>query len=265
LATASPSASAARVESVGLDLEGFNFPDSWSAAPVACALLYRKELHAVLAPVLPGPPWRVARPGSVFLKGTSTYQAKIGARVDPYGVYLVRLARGLDNGLVLIENLPELGKTMLPKVKAAIEPDLLFPAVLGRDIHAWFSQDRLISILMVQDLAKQRGLDEDWMKRELGKTYDYLEQSVTIQITPFCRWEEGTSLPPGYPTPTPRGSAFPTGGDARTIRRTGGRQRGHRGSHRRGVHTSSPRPSRRANGETDPTGEGAAASRKGSP
>ena len=127
-------------------------------------------------------PWRVARPGSVFLKGTSTYQAKIGARVDPYGVYLVRLARGLDNGLVLIENLPELGKTMLPKVKAAIEPDLLFPAVLGRDIHAWFSQDRLISILMVQDLAKQRGLDEDWMKRELGKTYDYLEQFKPILL-----------------------------------------------------------------------------------
>jgi hypothetical protein len=36
--------------------EGFSFPDSGSAAPVACALLYRKELHAVLAPVLPGSP-----------------------------------------------------------------------------------------------------------------------------------------------------------------------------------------------------------------
>src|SRR5450756_2129624 len=34
--------------------EGFNFPDSGSAAPVACALFYRKELHAVLAPVRTG-------------------------------------------------------------------------------------------------------------------------------------------------------------------------------------------------------------------
>ena len=36
--------------------EGFNFPDSGPAPPVACALPYRKELDAVLAPVLPRPP-----------------------------------------------------------------------------------------------------------------------------------------------------------------------------------------------------------------
>src|ERR1035437_8663590 len=36
--------------------EGFNFLDSWSMPPVACELRNRKELHAVLAPVLPGPP-----------------------------------------------------------------------------------------------------------------------------------------------------------------------------------------------------------------
>ncbi len=45
-----------RFESSEVDREGFNSPDSWSAPPVACALLDRKELHAVLARVLPGPP-----------------------------------------------------------------------------------------------------------------------------------------------------------------------------------------------------------------
>ena len=38
------------------DREGFNFPDPVPAPPVACALLYRKVLDAVLAPVLPRPP-----------------------------------------------------------------------------------------------------------------------------------------------------------------------------------------------------------------
>src|SRR4030065_128365 len=42
------------VDVVAKKPEGFNFPDSGSAAPVACALLYRTELHAVLAPVPPG-------------------------------------------------------------------------------------------------------------------------------------------------------------------------------------------------------------------
>ena len=35
---------------------GFSYADSWLAAPVACGLPQAKELHAVLAPLLPRPP-----------------------------------------------------------------------------------------------------------------------------------------------------------------------------------------------------------------
>jgi N-6 DNA Methylase len=119
-------------------------------------------------------PWRIGEAGVGSGVPVGAYSARLGVRADPYGVFLVRIARDLGDGLVLIENLPKLGKTKLRTVQAAIEKQTLYPTVAGRHVERWHVRDSGIYLVFVQDPARQRGLAEDFLKRERGRTFDYL-------------------------------------------------------------------------------------------
>jgi len=131
--------------------------------------------HLSAAPVgEPVSPWRVGSNEIPTEVPTGVYVGRIGVRVDPYGVFLVRIARDLGGGSVLVENLPKLGKTKLKTVLRPIEKDMLYPYVAGRHIERWRARDSGAYVVFVQDPARKRGVDEDWLKRERGQTYDYL-------------------------------------------------------------------------------------------
>jgi len=109
-------------------------------------------------------------------RGKSMYKARVGSRIDPYGVFYMKIKQVFADGTILIGNLPELGKTDISNVEERIEGDLVYPAVRGRDIKRWNATPEIYS-LIVQDPKKRVGYEEAWMKVNLPKTYtDYLSR-----------------------------------------------------------------------------------------
>ncbi len=107
------------------------------------------------------------------MRGKSFYKAIRGASIEPYGVYYLEIVLVRPDGLLIIKNLPELGRKKIKKVEEVIEPDLVFPALRGRDIKRW-GHDIDVYTIISQDPEKREGYDEKWMNTNLPKTYNYL-------------------------------------------------------------------------------------------
>lgn len=107
------------------------------------------------------------------LMGRCSYKASVGARVEPYGVFLLRVITPAGGGNLLVQNLFDAGKRVIPSVQAQIEPDLLYPIVRGRDIQRWHCAPSSV-VLMVQDPNTRQGYDEQWLKKQYQLTYRYL-------------------------------------------------------------------------------------------
>jgi methylase of polypeptide subunit release factors len=126
----------------------------------------------------PQSPWLTARPKALAaLRGTfgsSPYIAHAGPCTWANGVYWLRITGKRNDGAVIVENVTDSAKREVQKVQAAIETDLIYPILRGRDIRRWASSASLY-LLQVQDPVKRRGYDEDWLKQELPLTYGYLE------------------------------------------------------------------------------------------
>ncbi|MDD5689762.1 MAG: TaqI-like C-terminal specificity domain-containing protein, partial [Caldisericia bacterium] len=60
-------------------------------------------------------------------------------------------------------------------IQCAIEPDLLYPLLRGRDVRRWKAEPSAY-IIMAQDPVKRKGIDEDIMKTKYPKTYMYLKR-----------------------------------------------------------------------------------------
>ncbi|MDI3341039.1 MAG: N-6 DNA methylase [Sphaerobacter sp.] len=130
--------------------------------------------------------WQTAAPnqqsGLDRLRGTADYKAHLGARVEPYGVFWLRLLHVRPDGLLVVENLPELGKRPIPKIQAVIEPDLVFPGVRGSDIRRWAAKPAHY-VLVTQDPATREGYPETRMKTEWPETYQYLSHFRDVLLT----------------------------------------------------------------------------------
>ncbi len=124
----------------------------------------RLQSERLAAEPLGGPhgPWQTLAAGASGLKslaGANPYKAVLGANANPYGVFWVEVKSAAEGGLAVVRNLPEFGKTALPAVEAAIEAELLFPALRGADVHRWSVRPR-VHVLMVQDPATRAGFPE---------------------------------------------------------------------------------------------------------
>jgi len=116
------------------------------------------------------------------LKGKGIYEARLGARVEPYGVFWLRIKEVRPDGMLVVENQHDRGKRKIPHVENAIEPDLMFPAVAGGDITR-FGVKQTFPILLPHDPKTRKGFDEDWLSTELPHTYGYLVQFRDILIS----------------------------------------------------------------------------------
>jgi len=125
----------------------------------------------------PNSQWRTSRgPATQAVDkvlGHCFYRATVGARIEPYGVFLLRILRPRRSGRVLVENMPEEGKRSVEKVQAELEADLIYPVARGKDIERWFYRGDSV-VLIVQDPATRRGYQEAWLKRKYPLTYSYL-------------------------------------------------------------------------------------------
>jgi hypothetical protein len=112
---------------------------------------------------------------SAKLKGKNPYTARLGARVEPYGVFWLNLKEVRPDGQLVIENQYDRGKRKIEKTSCSIEPDLVFPAVSGGDIVR-FGIKQPFYVLISQDPAKRAPYPEEWMLDHAPLTLAYLKQ-----------------------------------------------------------------------------------------
>jgi hypothetical protein len=111
--------------------------------------------------------------------GASDYQAHAGAYTGgANAVYWLEIIDQRPDGLVVVSNITEGAKRKVENVQAALEPELLYPLLRGRDVHRWQAVPSAY-ILMVQDPKKRQGYDEDWLKVTYPRTYTYLKRFET--------------------------------------------------------------------------------------
>ena len=124
--------------------------------------------------------WLTGKPKAIkavkTILGQSDYVAHEGVNTGgANGVFWVDIINRRPDGPVIISNITEGAKRKVENVQAAIEPDLLYPLLRGRDVKRWCAESSA-HILMVQDPDKRCGIDEDEMKTNYPKTYLYLKR-----------------------------------------------------------------------------------------
>jgi hypothetical protein len=161
--------------------KGVRFTYDSSLAEVLSATV---RLNFAAEPVDPNDstsPWLTAHPHALKavrqVLGQSDYKAREGVNTGgANGVYWVEIIDRLPDDLVLVRNLTEGAKREVPKVPPeAVEPDLLYPLLRGRDVQRWKAEPSAC-ILMVQDPEKRRGYSEEWLQEKYPRTYGYLKR-----------------------------------------------------------------------------------------
>lgn len=107
------------------------------------------------------------------IAGENEYKARLGARVEPYGVFWLDVEEVLSDGDLIVRNLVEKGKWKIRKVRERIEADLVYPAVRGADIKRWGAKPT-VCVLITQEPDKRMGYTEKIMKKEWARTFAYL-------------------------------------------------------------------------------------------
>lgn len=141
----------------------------------------RKEFYAL--PVDendPTSPWITGKPKALNavkkVLGQSDYTAHAGCYSGgTNAVYWVDIISERRDGLVIVSNITEGSRKEVEGIQAAIEPDLLYPLLRGRDIGRW-KADPSAYVIMAQDPIKRRGMNEDEMKTKYPKAYMYLKR-----------------------------------------------------------------------------------------
>jgi type II restriction/modification system DNA methylase subunit YeeA len=101
------------------------------------------------------------------------YNAHAGVYVGLNQIYYVRIKGKTPDGRLVITNPPESGqKKSVKQVEAAVEPDLVYPLVRGRDVKKWWVEfkDRYIILPVRQNGETIPHLE---MKTKYPGTYDY--------------------------------------------------------------------------------------------
>jgi len=125
-------------------------------------------------------PWITGRPKALRavrnVLGQSDYVAHAGCYAGgANAVYWVDIVAERPDGLVVVSNITKGAKRKVESVQAAIEPDLLYPLLRGRDVKRWKAEPSA-HIIMVQDPVKRRGIQDSEMKTRYPKTYVYLKR-----------------------------------------------------------------------------------------
>jgi len=127
--------------------------------------------------------WITARQGSLAalakVIGPSVYEARAGAVTWADGIYWVRILDKRPDGLLVIQNLHDVGKRKLRQVKTAIEPDLVYPFVRWGDISRWYAKPSCYIVLPHSEATGWRAIPESQMKSEHSKTFAYFKQFET--------------------------------------------------------------------------------------
>ncbi|HEX5851550.1 MAG TPA: N-6 DNA methylase [Solirubrobacteraceae bacterium] len=127
----------------------------------------------------PKSPWIIGKAEALEaarkLTGKSHYTGKAGATVWLDGVFQLEVLGRRADGLLTVRNFSEVGKTKLPQVEDAIEPDLLYPYVPWASLDRWAaSPDRYL--LVPQDPETRAPYPIETMMQKWPHTLAYLRR-----------------------------------------------------------------------------------------
>jgi hypothetical protein len=151
--------------------------------PLEDVLKETRRYDVVMVPLEAGKPestWMQLTPKAVeavrkLLTGPQHYEAHEGVNVALNQVYYVRIKGKTPDGRLVITNPPEPGqKKSVKQVEAAVEPDLVYPLVRGRDVKKWFVDFEDRYIILPHDSKTAKPLSEMTIKTKFPNTYDYL-------------------------------------------------------------------------------------------
>lgn len=129
--------------------------------------------------------WQTLSPGQERLapiKGRNQYLARLGARVEPYGVFWLNVMEVYSQDRIFVRNMPEKGKRRVPQVTAAIESKLIFPAVRGADVQRWGCAPG-IHVLICQDPHTWKPYPAGVMRQRWPHTYSYLTHFKEVLLS----------------------------------------------------------------------------------
>ncbi|MGH2951100.1 MAG: N-6 DNA methylase [Solirubrobacterales bacterium] len=109
--------------------------------------------------------------------GDAEYEAREGVNSGgANGVYWLDAKAKPDKaGMVAVENLHDVGKSVLPKKYGSVEQGLIHPLVRGQDVQRWTAEPSA-HILFVQDPATRRGIEEARMRSDFPGALKYLSE-----------------------------------------------------------------------------------------
>jgi hypothetical protein len=151
--------------------------------PLEDVLKETGRYDVVMVPLEAGKPestWMQLTPKAVdavrkLLTGPQHYEAHAGVYVGLNQVYYVRIKGKTPDGRLVITNPEKPGqKKSVKQVEAAVEPDLVYPLVRGRDVKKWFVDFEDSYIILPHDPKTAKPLSEMTIKTKFPNTYDYL-------------------------------------------------------------------------------------------
>jgi Eco57I restriction-modification methylase len=143
-------------------------------------LAFSKWIAKPIDPAKINSPWITGRPRALNsadkLLGRSGYQGRHGSHTHLSGVYWVQLVTPRKDGMLLISNLHDSGRSKVRNVNMTVEPDFVFPLLRGRDVGRWSARPRCHIVLPQDRSNPAKGLSEDQMRASFPRTYNYFKQ-----------------------------------------------------------------------------------------
>jgi len=126
-------------------------------------------------------PWITGKPKALKavkrILGRSEYTANLGCNSGgANGVYWVEIIHNKPDGVVVVSNITEGAKRKVESIQAAIESDLLYPLLRGKDVKKWKAEPSALIILPHSPQTSWHAIPEDEIKTKYPKTYIYFKR-----------------------------------------------------------------------------------------
>jgi len=122
--------------------------------------------------------WLTARRGALSatqkVLGRSDYSARAGSYTGgANAVYWMDILAERPRGLTVVSNITAGARKKVPQLQTAVESELLYPLLRGRDVRRWACSPTA-HVLIVQDAASRCGIAVETMERTYPKAHAYL-------------------------------------------------------------------------------------------
>jgi hypothetical protein len=108
--------------------------------------------------------------------GASPFEAKLGVHTWLNGAYWLLHDTQKSQSLRFVVNAHDVGRKVVPRVEAAVEADIVYPLLRGRDVRRWTGHASL-SIIVPHDPERPGvGIPERELKRTHRRAFEYFQR-----------------------------------------------------------------------------------------